>query len=193
MISSRNHGNRRAAVSKRWCMDYCLCRASSGLNCSAPFRSAPTAPPLRYTTLRLPLELVFNLLQVVGAVNLDDLVDLGRVAHQFLGARVQHLDLGVAGDGQVVEHDVGHREAAGVLGGEGQTSQHAWFGGSSCGAYASIHVHRCMGMGMGVCVDKSMGNRDVYQGERVAQEHETRGMLGQLVGDALHVRVDVVV
>ena len=32
-----------------------------------------------------------------------------------------------------------------------------------------------------------------YEGQRVAQEHKSRGMVGQLVGEALDVGVDIVV
>ena len=32
-----------------------------------------------------------------------------------------------------------------------------------------------------------------YEGQRVAQEHESRGMVGELVGKALYIGVDVVV
>jgi hypothetical protein len=44
-----------------------------------------------------PPESVFNFVQVVGTIHLDDAVDLGRVAHQLFDARVQLLNFGVAG------------------------------------------------------------------------------------------------
>lgn len=35
--------------------------------------------------------------------------------------------------------------------------------------------------------------RQTYEGERIAQEHEARGVVGQLVGNVLHVGVDRVI
>jgi hypothetical protein len=32
-----------------------------------------------------------------------------------------------------------------------------------------------------------------YEGQRVAQEHKSRGMIGQLIGEALYIGVDLVV
>jgi len=54
-------------------------------------------------------QLLLNLFQIVRIVNLDDPVHLGRIPHQLFRAGVQHLDFVVAGDGEVVQHDVGHR------------------------------------------------------------------------------------
>jgi hypothetical protein len=50
----------------------------------------------------------------------------------------------------------------------------------SCQVSASLSLSRCM---VGIA----------YEGQRVAQEHKSRGMVGQLVGEALDVGVDIVV
>lgn len=63
----------------------------------------------------LTLQPGLDLQDLVGAVHLDDAVDLCGVAHELLGAGVEHAQLVVAGRGQVVEHHVGDREAARVL------------------------------------------------------------------------------
>jgi hypothetical protein len=48
------------------------------------------------TALCVILQLLFNLLQILGTVDLDDAVHLTRVPHQLLCTGVQHLDLAVA-------------------------------------------------------------------------------------------------
>lgn len=63
----------------------------------------------------LLLQPLLNLLQVLGTIHLDDAIDLAGIPHQLLGAGVQHLDFAVACDGEVVEHDIGDGEAAGIL------------------------------------------------------------------------------
>jgi len=42
------------------------------------------------------LQLIFNLLQVIRAIDLNDPVDLGSIPHKLFRTRVQHLDFGVA-------------------------------------------------------------------------------------------------
>lgn len=61
------------------------------------------------------LELLLDLNNVRLALDLDDAVHLGGVAHQLDRARVQHPLRRVAVLGEVVEEDVGDGEAAGGL------------------------------------------------------------------------------
>jgi hypothetical protein len=72
------------------------------------------SPPL-YPTLRIPLQFFLNPLHLLRIPNLNNPIDLCRIPHQLLGASVQHLDFGVACDGEVVQHDVGDGLAARVL------------------------------------------------------------------------------
>lgn len=53
-----------------------------------------------------------NLLEVLCTFNVDDSPNLTRVSHELLGASVHHARLGIARAGEVVEHDVGHRQTA---------------------------------------------------------------------------------
>jgi hypothetical protein len=50
----------------------------------------------------LLLQLVLNLLQIFWAVNLNDAIDLARIAHQLFCTGVQHLDFAVTCDWEVV-------------------------------------------------------------------------------------------
>lgn len=103
----------------------------------------PACPP--FTNLSISLQLRLDILQVLWGVDLNDLVDLGRVAHQFLCAGVQHLHLVVASHWEIVQHDVGHRQPSGV------------------------------------------------ESERIAQEHEARSVVRQLIGNVLHIGVDGII
>lgn len=53
-------------------------------------------------TLCAFLELVLDIFQVFGAINLNDAANFTCVPHELLCARIQHLDLAVASDGQIV-------------------------------------------------------------------------------------------
>jgi len=62
----------------------------------------------------LTLQLLLNRLDLFRGINLNDPSNLTLIAHQLLRAGVQHARLLVARRGQVVEHHVGHAEAAGL-------------------------------------------------------------------------------
>lgn len=62
--------------------------------------------------LLLASQLLGQLVQILGRLNINNAVHLARVAHELLGAGVEHADFGVARDGEVVEHDVRHLDAA---------------------------------------------------------------------------------
>jgi hypothetical protein len=57
---------------------------------------------LLFTCLCIPLQPLLNIPHLLRIPNLYNPIHLGRIPNQLLRARIQHLDFGVACDGQVV-------------------------------------------------------------------------------------------
>lgn len=77
-----------------------------------PCSCSPSSPLL---SLLLNEQLFRYFFQVLRALNIDHASSFARIAHQLLGSGVQHSQLGVARNGQIVQQDVGNREATGRL------------------------------------------------------------------------------
>lgn len=111
-------------------------------------------------------ELLGDLLQIINRVDIDNLVDLGRVPEQLLCAGVEHAELAVAGDGEVEQEYVGNRLSS---------------GGLCVGSCKSNHVLSILSNSLSGCS---------YQGHRVAQEHESGRVVWQVISDLFEALVD---
>lgn len=69
----------------------------------------------QYIALIFALQLTLNADDVVGLADLQHAIDLGGAAKQLDRARIAHAQVGIAVDGEIVDEDIGDREAAGRL------------------------------------------------------------------------------